>query len=164
MRPIVSTGLRWPVLRSIGLAYSWPTWACARSCSDRCECDDVVPNGTGLSGRTEHCCGREPGTLRPVLPPTPLALSLVRGCGRDSARAVADLRRDLMSNTTHCTPSLSDTHLVLLSAAAQHPNRTLVRPERVTTGVFTRAARQLLRRELVEEIGYSDEAGRGYRS
>ena len=57
-----------------------------------------------------------------------------------------------MSNTTHRSTALSDTQLVLLSAAAQHPNHILVRPERVTAGVFTRAARQLLRRELVEEI------------
>ena len=57
-----------------------------------------------------------------------------------------------MSNTTHRSTLLSDTHLVLLSAAAQDPNRILVRPERMATGVFTRAAQQLLRRGLIEEV------------
>ena len=55
-----------------------------------------------------------------------------------------------MSTPAHRSTALTDTHLVLLSAAAQQPNRILVRPERMATGVFTRAAQQMLRRGLIE--------------
>jgi Protein of unknown function (DUF3489) len=47
--------------------------------------------------------------------------------------------------------ALTDTHLVILSSAAQRGDRLAVRPEHMAAGTFTRAARQLLARGFIEE-------------
>jgi Protein of unknown function (DUF3489) len=47
---------------------------------------------------------------------------------------------------------LTDTHLVLLSAAAQHADRLLVRPDAITDSAAHKLAAKLLRAGLVEAV------------
>jgi len=47
---------------------------------------------------------------------------------------------------------LTDTHLVLLSAAAQHPHKLLVRPENLAGSAARKVAAKLIRAGLVEEV------------
>src|SRR5262245_12735180 len=57
-----------------------------------------------------------------------------------------------MSSTRQRSGSLTDTHLVILSAAAQRNDRCLARPERMAQATFARAIKQLLTRGLLEEL------------
>jgi Protein of unknown function (DUF3489) len=56
-----------------------------------------------------------------------------------------------MPSNQRRSEALTDTHLVILSSAAQRKDRLAIRPERMAAGTFTKAARQLLARGFVEE-------------
>ena len=73
------------------------------------------PGMTGFLVRTErHCCGMVEGLAPPWIPAPP-AQSPVRGFGGDGARR----RRYRMEIPTMSPNKLTDTQLVLLSAASQ---------------------------------------------
>ena len=64
-----------------------------------------------------------------------------------------------MAKATQRSSALTDTHLVLLSAAARHPKGALTRPERMPEGTFARAAQRLLRRGLIEQVAGQTRSG-----
>ena len=66
-----------------------------------------------------------------------------------------------MSKTNRRSGSLTDTQALILSAAAARDDRVLVRPETMAAATFTRAAKQLLQQDLVEEtVAEPDQPGR----
>jgi len=61
------------------------------------------------------------------------------------------------SATTTTTTKLSDTQLVLLSQAAQHPERALAIPDRLRGGALARVVGPLLAKGLVEAVPHRGE-------
>jgi hypothetical protein len=55
------------------------------------------------------------------------------------------------------TTKLSDTQLVLMSEAAQHPERALAIPERLRGGALARVVGPLLAKGLVEVVPHRGE-------
>jgi hypothetical protein len=80
--------------------------------------------------------------------PAPLASRLPRGCGGDGARR----RRKPNGDSTMSRNKLTDTQLVLLSAAAQHPEGAIEVPSDLKVGSAKRAIGALLRNGVIEEI------------
>ena len=65
-----------------------------------------------------------------------------------------------MSNARTRSGSLTDTHLVILSAAAQRDDGYLTRPKRMPSATFMRATKQLLARSLLEEVAPGENGAR----
>jgi hypothetical protein len=99
-----------------------------------------APLFAGLAQRTEHACSR-PEPLRARPDPAPPAL----GRKRRHARPPSSLRRG-------SPMTLTDAHLVLLSAAAQHPDQLLTRPERLAGDAAQKVAAKLVKACLAEEV------------
>ena len=63
----------------------------------------------------------------------------------------------MTSTTSAATTKLSDTQLILLSQAAQHPERALAIPERLRGGALARVVGPLMAKGLVEAVPHRGE-------
>jgi hypothetical protein len=101
------------------------------------------PERTGIRVRTERYCHRSVRRLAPRNPAPPASPPL-RGFGGEGGSRRLNRMEDSVK--------LTDTQLVLLSAASQRDDRALERPSKLTGGAAGKVITKLLTEGLIEEI------------